>query len=388
MKDPNTTLAYALGHIDAAYIAEAELPELTTAASCPCHPHRGKDTPRFWESNWFAAAISAVVAIGTLAGIVWAGQKNPVHPVVPPVGTNVPPPAVTENESAEDETDEPIPPYTEGLEYREISPTLVQVVGIGTATDATVIHIPPKDEQGRDIQGIGKDAFAGNTNITEVVFSDASSLGIFTVQDSAFENCTSLQRVRICSKTIQVALFPACFRGCSNLSEIDCPSENDGIYFTASTMEGTRWLESQTEDFVIFHGTLLKYQGKTADVVLPDHIRYVAGGAFEGCHTVTSVTASENSLLKELSSRVFAGADSLKTVHLPNLEMLPGSAFEDCPALETVYLPLSIKHLLPDLPDNSAVFLYAGTRKEWEKIAFYNDDCKVEWEGRVIFQNK
>ena len=39
MKKSNTTLAYALGHIEAAYIADAELPELTAAASCPCR-HR------------------------------------------------------------------------------------------------------------------------------------------------------------------------------------------------------------------------------------------------------------------------------------------------------------------------------------------------------------
>ena len=204
MSSSNVTLAYALGHIDAAYIADAELPELTAAASCPCRIRRERHISRFWESGWFAAAISTVVAIGTLAGIVWAGQKAPAHSFTPPMGTGTPSPNVTETESAEAETDEPIPPYTEGLEYREISPTLVQVVGIGSATEATVIHIPPHDDRGRDVQGIGAGAFAGNTDITEVIFSRPSSLGIFTVQDSAFEGCTSLRRIRICSCQVGV----------------------------------------------------------------------------------------------------------------------------------------------------------------------------------------
>ncbi len=101
MKEPHTTLAYALGHIDAAYIADAELPELTAAASCPCRPCRKRNTPRFWESGWFAAAVSGIVAVGVLAAIVIAGQRDPK----PPVGTNITPPAVTETEVAESEAE-------------------------------------------------------------------------------------------------------------------------------------------------------------------------------------------------------------------------------------------------------------------------------------------
>ena len=36
MSERDHTLAYALGHVNAAYIAEAEIPALTAAAVCPC----------------------------------------------------------------------------------------------------------------------------------------------------------------------------------------------------------------------------------------------------------------------------------------------------------------------------------------------------------------
>lgn len=384
MKEANTTLAYALGHIEAAYIADAELPELTAAASCPCRPRYERTARRFWESGWFAAAVSGIVAVSVLAFIIIAGQKDPTGP---PAGTNTPFPAVTESETAETETDEPIPPYTKGLEYRELVPSLVEVVGIGSATDATVIHIPPKDEQGRDVLGIDEGAFAGNTSITEVVFSRASSWGVFTVGTSAFESCTSLRRIRVCNSSTEVLFSPDCFKGCTNLSEFDCPSEGDRIYLSAASFAGTPWLESQTEEFVIFRGILLRYQGNATDVILPDTVQYIGHGAFTGCHDVVSVTASENSHLTELGHQVFTGADSLKTVVLPNLEFLEGSAFHGCPALETVSLPPSVLHLLRDPPDNSAVFLYTGTREDWEKITFYSDESKVKWEARTIFQN-
>ena len=98
MIERNDTLAYALGHVRAAYIAEAEIPALTAAAACPCRVKR-KRTPRFWESGWFAAAISGIVAAGVLSAIILAGQKDPR----PPVGTDDPRPPVTETHPHETE---------------------------------------------------------------------------------------------------------------------------------------------------------------------------------------------------------------------------------------------------------------------------------------------
>ncbi len=383
MSERNDTLAYALGHINAAYIAEAEIPALTTAAACPCRTRRERKTSRFWESGWFAAAVSGVIAVGVMVAIILAGQRDP-HP---PVGTDVPPPAVTETEDVT--TREPVPPYTKGLEYRELAPNLVEIVGIGTAVGETVIHIPPKDDQGRDVLGIDQGAFAGNTNITEVVFSSVSSLGIFQVNSSAFENCTSLRRVRLCYNITSVTFSPGAFKGCSSLSEIDYRPKNDGIYLDAASMEGTPWLEAQTDEFVIFNRILVKYQGTDSDVVLPDDVWYIGYYAFDGCHTVTSVTASENSLLQSLNSYAFTGATSLKTVDLPNLESISGEAFAGCPALETVYLPPSVNFMyLPPATDHVTVYLYAGTEKDWKKIEFYNDDCKAGWEACVTFENE
>lgn len=108
MSERNDTLAYALGHVNAAYIAEAEIPALTAAAACPCRVRKERGTPRFWESGWFAAAVSGIVAIGVMAAIVLAGQGGGR----PPVGTDTPTKPVTEAAETESVPDEPESPHT------------------------------------------------------------------------------------------------------------------------------------------------------------------------------------------------------------------------------------------------------------------------------------
>jgi hypothetical protein len=122
-------------------------------------------------------------------------------------------------------------------------------------------------------------------------------------------------------------------------------------------LDGTAWLEAQTDEFVSFNGILLKYQGNDSEVVIPDDIRAIVGGAFDDCPHVISVTASENAAPIEIHLYAFNGATSLETVNLPNLTAMYGSAFEDCPALKTVYLPTSFDVPTASLFDESCTAL-------------------------------
>lgn len=90
-----------------------------------------------------------------------------------------------------------------------------------------------------------------------------------------------------------------------------------------------------------------------------------------------------------LPSYAFTGASSPKTVDLPNLEGIYRTAFEGCPALETVYIPLSVTDIIHPLPSDCTVaFLYAGTEEDWERIDFYSDEGKEEWTKRLTFPNE
>ena len=108
MSERNHTLAYALGHVNAAYIAEAEIPALTAAAACPCRVRKERHTPRFWESGWFAAAVSGIVAVGVMTAIILAGQGGGR----PPIGTEPPTKPVTEVTEPESVTEDAENPHT------------------------------------------------------------------------------------------------------------------------------------------------------------------------------------------------------------------------------------------------------------------------------------
>ncbi len=140
MRRENDTLAYALGHVNPAYIAEAEIPALTAAAACPCRVRRERNTPRFWERGWFAAAVSSVVAVGVMAAIVIAGQRGGR----PPVGTDDTTKPVTEMTETESVTEAPDSPHIvpEGFVITD------QMYGYG---DESVILLRVKNETDENV---------------------------------------------------------------------------------------------------------------------------------------------------------------------------------------------------------------------------------------------
>ncbi len=100
----STTILRGLNGIRASYILESELPE-TSAVVLP-RPSPKSAWKRITSNGWFVAAVCAIVALGTLAGIIWAGRGGPGGQ--PPVGTR---PSET---TAETET--PTDPVTEAPE--------------------------------------------------------------------------------------------------------------------------------------------------------------------------------------------------------------------------------------------------------------------------------
>lgn len=80
----STTILRGLNDIRASYILESELPDNGAVLLPP------SDNRTAWKkitsNGWFAAAVCAVVAFGTLTGIVLAGRGGPGG-ITPPVGT-------------------------------------------------------------------------------------------------------------------------------------------------------------------------------------------------------------------------------------------------------------------------------------------------------------
>ena len=101
-------------YVEESYIPGAEAMPTISGRRAPGHRapgHRGKRTQeegllrRFMNSGWGVACLSLAVAFSVLAGIVWAGQREPGGPVTPPSnGTLSPTEAHSEEPTIEPET--------------------------------------------------------------------------------------------------------------------------------------------------------------------------------------------------------------------------------------------------------------------------------------------
>ncbi|MBQ9151659.1 MAG: hypothetical protein IJX72_05365 [Clostridia bacterium] len=79
----STSILRGLNDVRASYILDSELSDEELAVAY--RPTAKEKWQQVTSSGWFAAAVCAIVAFGTLAGIIWAGQRDPG--VVNPAGT-------------------------------------------------------------------------------------------------------------------------------------------------------------------------------------------------------------------------------------------------------------------------------------------------------------
>lgn len=345
----NTAVLRGLNDVRASFITESEIPD---AASIVARIKEAREENSFrgrWKrvtsSGWFVAAVCALVAGGTLAGIVWAGQNAPG--TVDPVGSS---PDTTEAATSETETT-PVILYTEGLEFAPVEGEegFCAVSGIGSATDR-VLRIPETSPNGLTVKYIGEHAFQGNANITEVILPDT----VEKIQPYAFRECVSLKKVTVGENFQEVDA--QAFYGCISLFDINLTKQHSVITYA---MHYTPWLEKQTEEFVIYNGHLIYYNGPGGDVVIPEGVVHVEGGSFENNQTVTSVTFPDTCVyiregafsacysltrvsappsLTYLGSGAFGWCRSLETVDLPGVEIIAYRAFKECTSLKQIDL--------------------------------------------------
>ena len=324
----STTILRAMNDVRASYILESELPA-ASAVPLP-RPDRRAAWKRITASGWFVAAVCAVVAFGTLTGIVLAGRGGPGG-ITPPVGSQPSDTTAEQTEMPTEAETEPAVVYTEGLEFAPIEGEdgFCYVVGIGTAKDKK-IHIPETSPEGLTVKEIGYQAFAYNMNITEVILPDT----VEVISDYAFISCMSLKKVTVGEGLTSVKSYA--FYQCIKLKAINLTTDHE---IQTSAMYGTPWLDAHTEEFVIYGGNLIDYNGAGGDVVIPDGVLKIYGSAFEGNTSITSVTIPDSCTYME--GPVFAGCTALEEVVIPSSVTTMGAErmFEGCTSLRHIELP-------------------------------------------------
>ncbi len=132
------------------------------------------------------------------------------------------------------------------------------------------------------------------------------------------------------------------FRNCENLSEI--VFENPKTWISPDAFEGTQWLAQHTEDFVVVNGQLLKYNGNSEDIIIPEGVVHISEQAFKENEQIKTVTCS--STLETIWTYSFADCISLEKVILNDkLRIINLCAFEGCANLKEVEFPKSLEEL-------------------------------------------
>ena len=152
------------------------------------------------------------------------------------------------------------------------------------------------------------------------------------------------------------------------------------IKIVTSNVEDCKDLTSM--EFVTDEDVLIRYNGTSGSVVIPDYITAIGSKAFEDCANITEVRLSDS--VTEIGDNAFAGCTNLRAVYMPDQAIKIGSyAFSECTGLVALKLPNSAKEIGPYAFSGcfmlSAVCM-PSSKTLIDETAFSGDkDVRFEW---------
>ena len=210
------------------------------------------------------------------------------------------------------------------------------IVLTGYLGEETIVEIPAEID-GLNVTEIGERAFSYRENLKSVTFPN----GIEKIGEWAFSSCKSLTKVEIPESVTEIGEFA--FSYCTNLSEISLPENMEiGDY----SFSNTKWIENQSQPLII-NNKLFLWGTAEGDIVIPDGITRICGGAFFNCKEMTSVAIPES--VKEIGGSAFQNCSLLKSITIPDsVESIGAYAFAYCEAFEEIIIPESVTEIEVD----------------------------------------
>lgn len=352
----------ALNDVKDAYVLESALPPAREAPPAPvARRRRGKDGSlgRVFADGWVVAAVCTLVALGTLGGMIYLGQKPPT----PPISTESPTVRPPESDGH---------PDTEGLVTESLTfishgdgtCSVKASGGFGASAEDSHLTVPAASPTGERVTAIADYGFIWQKGLKTVTLPDT----LETIGQWAFAECESLESVELPAglRSIGTAAFLECtaleeillpegltslgdsaFSTCTALARVEIPSTLKTIpqwaFYNCAALEELTLPEGvETVGYSAFYGCT-----SLTSLFLPASVSTLSKGAFAGCDRLLSVTCAEG--LTAVGSLAFDGCVSLVSVTLPaTLETLASDALRDCPSLRTV--------------------VFTGTRSEWRAL--------------------
>ncbi|MBE6558458.1 MAG: leucine-rich repeat domain-containing protein [Ruminococcaceae bacterium] len=323
-------------------VADALLPEdLSGGVAVPGEKGRARRFFSFLESGWGVAAVCALVSVGVLGGILWAGNQSGTGV---PAGTT----AVTVTTDTEVEATEPL---------------ILQDPTEETTTEETASEETTAEE-----------TTVEETTDTEAVTETEKSHIEHTFTEWTLDKAPTCTeggvRVRRCTHEgcdrVEEELWPAGLHAFENdvctlcgtkiigwnrhtfVSNGDgtCTITESGIYRPELVLPN---YSPEGELVVAIGEDAFEYQGSLAKqvyqfVTLPDGLRSIGVRAFGGQSFLEEINLPES--VTYIGDRAFQGCKLSEHFALPeNLTYLGQEALSGCKGLKKIHIPASITHL-------------------------------------------
>ncbi len=191
------------------------------------------------------------------------------------------------------------------------------------------------------VTSIGKDAFKGCSNLTEITIGE----NVTSIGDDAFYKCSSLTEVTIPNSVTTIGY--AAFSGCSSLAEVTIGNSvttiYEGAFYECFNLVKTNYTGDIASwcaiDFWDGSANPISYSQnfylndvEVKELIIPDNVTTISADAFSGCSGLTAVTIPNS--VTTIGSSAFYDCTSLTEITISeNVTSIGSSAFYGCTSL-------------------------------------------------------
>ena len=185
------------------------------------------------------------------------------------------------------------------------------------------------------VTSIGDSAFEGCRNLTSIEIPS----GVTIIGDRAFFYCSSLTSIEIPSSVTSIG--NSAFYGCSSLTGVYITDIVSWCKIEFGYIPNSLYYENITSNPLYYAHNLYLNNELVTELVIPNEIKNIRNGVFEGCWNLKSIEISSG--VTSIGNYAFSGCSSLTSIEIPSgVTIIGDSVFSGCSSLASIEIPSGV----------------------------------------------